>query len=516
MKILRIVLIVALVPLLGWGWWASASKDATAPEIAFENDAAAILQSRQGLVGIVAYLEGEPTLFLPERQLTRRTLTRDEREQIWHTWQSFLDHVLALDSLGQAYSDFHALDNDDDKKRAFKLAFAAFLAQYRYALDFIRITENDPTLHVVMNEPVPELGLPAGSYSEIKFRFLNVIRGAEFARLSAIDSYYGASEDADLQAAIEDDQRAIWRAGGGSGPLLTAENGLQIVRDAGFTAWFPVQKGVSEWMGDVKVLRKNRSLISAEQIEAMGDQLEPGDILLERREWYLSNIGLPGFWPHAALYIGTPEQREAYFDDPAVRAWLATQPEDAGSLDALLKSRFAEAYALSLAEQPDGHRPRVLEAISEGVVFTTLEHSADADSVVVLRPRLSRAEKAMAIAQAFHYSGRPYDFNFDFLTDAELVCTELVSKAYEPRDGMTGLEFPMVKIVGRYATPANEIARQFDAQYGTDAQQFDFVLFLDGYERRGEAVDADVEAFRESWRRPKWHIVVQDTPLARY
>ena len=81
---------------------------------------------------------------------------------------------------------------------------------------------------------------------------------------------------------------------------------------------------------------------------------------------------------------------------------------------------------------------------------------------------------------------------------------------------MTGLSFPLVEIVGRHATPANEIARQFDENYGTEAQQFDFVLFLDGYERKGAAVEADVEAFRKSWRRPKWHILVQDTPLARY
>ncbi len=73
--------------------------------------------------------------------------------------------------------------------------------------------------------------------------------------------------------------------------------------------------------------------------------------------------------------------------------------------------------------------------MSEGVIFTTLEHSADCDSLAALRPRLPRREKAQAILRAFHYAGRPYDFNFDFGTDAELVCTELIYKAYEPAGG---------------------------------------------------------------------------------
>ena len=98
-----------------------------------------------------------------------------------------------------------------------------------------------------------------------------------------------------------------------------------------------------------------------------------------------------------------------------------------------------------------------------GVSLTTIEYSAAADSLVVLRPRVSKRVKAAAIRRAFEYRGRPYDFDFDFLTDRELVCTELVYKCYEPVGGSGGLQLPTTTILGRRVMPANLIARGFVA-----------------------------------------------------
>ena len=137
-------------------------------------------------------------------------------------------------------------------------------------------------------------------------------------------------------------------------------------------------------------------------------------------------------------------------------------------------------------------------------MFTTLEHAAGADHVAALRARLPSVEKAAAILRAFGYAGRPYDFNFDFRTDAALVCSELVYKAYEPGPGRQGLHLPLVDVLGRPVLPPSEIARLFDAEFGTPAAQLDLVQFLDGQEAAGVAVEGDVEAFRQSWGRPKW------------
>ncbi len=40
-------------------------------------------------------------------------------------------------------------------------------------------------------------------------------------------------------------------------------------------------------------------------------------------------------------------------------------------------------------------------------------------------------------------------------------------------------------------------------------QQFDVVAFLDGNEKQKKAVLASVDEFRQTWKRPKWHVFVQ-------
>ena len=483
----------------------------------FTEDIQIIENTRKSVQNILTYVKANPEIFPSQKLKKKRLTSREQRQVIWQTWQAFLDRILVLDEVGLRYETlYRELDNKKEKQHAFRIGYAAFLVQYRYAIEFITLMENDPAMHTMLNEAVPELGLQTGAYKDLKFRFLNVLRGAEFARLEAIYHVYRKDKNLSLTKGIDEDSKALWQQGGGNGTRQTFKNALKIIQDTGFTVWFPVQKEVSEWMGDVKVLRVKSSLINEDQIAEIHDLLQPGDIILERREWYLSNIGLPGYWPHAALYIGTPQEREEYFADENVSNYFADNENNNGDLNHYLKNRYPEAYKQSLEEQEHHHAPRVIEAISEGVSFTTLEHSVSADSVAILRPRLSKLEKAIAISRAFHFSGRPYDFNFDFLTDAELVCSELIYKSYESNRNYTGLTFPLQEIVGRKVTTANDMAKMFDQEYNKPNQQLDFIAFYDGHERQRKAIRTDLNTFRKSWKRSKWFIWIQDTPLVKH
>lgn len=472
-------------------------------------DLAALAAYRVGLARTVAYARTHPGLFPATRPAPGRLLGAAGRDAVRAAWKSALDYTLALDSLERFHADFFLLSDAGERARSFHAASGAFSAAYRHALDFIAIVERDPKLGVVLNDAVDDLGLPSGSYDRYKLRFLNVAAATRFAAYTLAGRAVGPPEDAAQARALAEDAAAILEAGRGRGEALTAANALNVLRQLGARAVFPVQAGLSEWMGDTRVLRHERSLIAPGQVEALGGRLRPGDVMLQRREWYLSNVGLPGFWSHAALYVGTPEERRAFFGGEDVRRWVVSRGEASGDLERLLESRHPAAAAAARAPREHGLAPRVLEAVSEGVVFTTLEHSADADSVVVLRPRLDRAAIAAALDRAWAYHGRPYDFDFDFQTDSALVCTELVYKAYEPTGQTAGLRLRLEEILGRTAIPANSLARQFDEEHGTPRAQFEFVAFLDGQERDGVAVEAGVGEFRASWRRPKWHVLVQ-------
>lgn len=228
----------------------------------------------------------------------------------------------------------------------------------------------------------------------------------------------------------------------------------------------------------------HRGLISPEQVAELRGELRPGDILIERRNWYISNSLLPGFWPHAALYLGTPEQLAdlGLDDDPRAARHL----DDFAGQDAL------------------GRDFAVIEAIGEGVIFTSLEQSVgEADALAVLRPNLEPQEMREALARALSHRGKEYDFDFDFQTTDRLVCTELVFRTY---DGI--LELPEMRpIMGQPRLAAVDYVGMWAAERFDDEPQISLVRFLDFDEPNQRAVDADADALEETLSRSRFTFV---------
>jgi hypothetical protein len=459
---------------------------------------------RKGLQSISSYLKSGNSL-LSKTDDSSEMISLPVREEMRSIWKSICDYYLAIDSIDSFHRDYPDL-NTEMQKKSFHICHASMLIEYRFALDFIERVEKIPGLAVVLNDSIPEIGLPSGTYDSFKYRFLNVLKASEFAAFEAVSIAYGKPENKLILKGIRDDSSRVWKIGTWKGEVLTLKNGVDILKNTGKKTWFPIQKGISNFAGDAKVYRIHTSLITDKQISEIVRELKPGDVILERREWYLTNIGIPGFWTHAAIYIGTPEERAEFFKSSGIASLL--KEEGCKSYEDILKKSTA-GYSLCVTADSSGHSPRVIEAIGEGVLFTSIEHSASCDSIAVLRPKLSRKEIARALIRAFRYSGRPYDFDFDFLTDSSLVCTELVYKSYEPASGIKGIIFPLEKIMGRNILPANGIAEMYVSEINKADKQFDFVLFYDGIELKEKAVKSSEKNFKKSYERPKWHVFLE-------
>ena len=428
-------------------------------------------------------------------------LSPEDKQAVRSFWSDFVEASMEMEILKKKYRGFYQIDylvKPHLHANAFLIAYAAFVTQYRTSQRVDEMVDRNPFLRNMLDEPNVDRSIPADSFSQMQRHLshpdelLRLNAGAVYMRLVRKDfrDPYG------LAVTIQSDVGQIFR-GLGKRPERLVESPLDLIETIAFTAWFPFQKEVATRMSKIRTQHRD-NFVSPALIAEYSDTFEPGDIMLERRNWYMTNVGIPGFWPHAALYVGTPEQMDAYFKGLDV---LADR-----SASAYVASNYPAAFRKLTTRTEAGAERRVLEALRDGVVFTALETSANADYLAVLRPRISREDKFKAVLAALSHTGKPYDYNFDFATDGALVCSELVYKSY---GAVAGLTFDLTTINGRLILPPNMIARKFADEYASETGQLELVLFLDGSETTGQAVPRDAEAFAASWDRPKWDVMLE-------
>ena len=416
-----------------------------------------------------------------------------ERKTIRSLWRDGAMAFLEFDLLKDKYRGFYQIDYVAEPRLhadAFLLAYMAHIAQYEACLAVVGMVE-DGFMATLLNEEGE--GIPADGFFFMKQRLThpNVI-----LRINAAAAYYDlvkrdVSIDAETIADFNVRRKALVEALGANAGLLV-ENPLAVLERVAFETVLPVQEEIALQMSHVRTTQRDY-LITPDILDHRREALRPGDLLIQRRNWHMTNIGIPGFWPHVALYVGTPSEIEAYFSE------LGFLPQER------MRTLYPEAFEALDQTDEDGYPNRVIEAIRPGVVFQSLETSARCDYLGVVRPNLPKAEKFKALLGAFAHFGKPYDLNFDFTTDNALVCSELVYKAY--RAGGPLPLHPQV-VNGRRLLPPNQLAEQAVAHMGA-GEAFEFVLFLDAVEKKGAVVERDAAAFSASWQRPKWDLMQQ-------
>lgn len=175
------------------------------------------------------------------------------------------------------------------------------------------------------------------------------------------------------------------------------------------------------FVAEIKMPRTKK--VTAEVRQKLLSILQPGDIFVTRHRQALTNLFLPGYWPHSALYVGPREQYEP-------------KPSESNYLD------YWQGDNVNLEAQKDGVR------------FRSLDETLSVDAFVVIRPSLTKAEIENAIARAITHAGKGYNFDFDFFRSDQLVCTEVVYRAY---DGIGGKNIPLTERMGRMTLSAEDL-----------------------------------------------------------
>ena len=376
---------------------------------------------------------------------SRGYFTPDEDDQVRQMLLAYRNYRVALYEIIFRCYDYREIEPASLGLRVFLVGFATGLTLYAKSLKLIQAYEHEPLVRKKLNEPDAKFELEEGFFEELLRAYSSlgnyrgIIRGAWFWRGNRreIQRLAAPGTDSEWLVSVIGKERQVvrerlmhvlrcrlrydWRAF-----LRTT---LQPVRKTRYS----VRSLICSAGANLRTTGHYVPALTAAVAARLRALLRPGDVLLVRAEKKLTAAILPGFWAHAALYVGSPRDLEAL--------GVGTQA-------------FVQKHWAALAAQDSG-LGCVIEAISPTVRIQSLEKALCADHVVVLRPALGLGQIAEAVAEAFGHVGKAYDFEFDFNISTRLVCTELIYRCYQHRGG---IEFPLVKRLGRYTLTGDDIA----------------------------------------------------------
>lgn len=216
--------------------------------------------------------------------------------------------------------------------------------------------------------------------------------------------------------------------------IVQIANSSRVVADAvNFIGARTVYLGSKFFGNTVGMLQSRRGLLYKSQkflehVKNMG--LQVLDILHEKTPFRATDRFIPGYWGHAAIYVGTEQHLKIYkvWDHPAV-----VPHHD--------KIRAGAT---------------IIEALRPGVQINSFAHFSDIDDFAVLRmnENLSYLEVQDHLIRAFKQIGKKYDFAFDVESRQEIVCSELQYLTY------TNIDFNTSKIIGRQTITVDQVAEQ--------------------------------------------------------
>jgi len=353
-----------------------------------------------------------------------------------------------------AKAEFHECWLEDSEKELVKqgitpesrltgvmLSLSSALLLYDNYLLAISLFEGDSKLRRILNERDPGYAVTSAALARVTLNYNSIGNRARVRRAIRFYERESLHSNTETSPSREREYLALLITQSPSYSVVKKWSPFYVVgRKLGFLTGITTdtltgmeREGVSLFsmvfgnaVGLVEV-RKGKLYNKEVVLADIGSNLKAGDILLEKTPFRLTDKLIPGYWGHAAVWIGTEDELKSLgiWNNPVVARYR----------DEIRGGRL------------------VVEALRSGVEMNTLQHFLNIDSLGILRkPGQSREERANTVVQALRQVGKPYDFNFDVESKGRVYCSKLVYLSYN------GIDWPTRKSLGRTTFTPDDVA----------------------------------------------------------
>ena len=303
----------------------------------------------------------------------------------------------------------------DTRMRAFVVGFLAALMLMRVASFIVDLAAKRRVVRKKLDEPEPRYGIPAKSFAMV-YKSLGSHRSM-WRFMAAVRFYKLHSEE--IMALAENPQmKDLIEILDKEAKSIQCSKRDHLIRKMLYRLYSLKRRHVSGYKKVMfQLLKLSGRVISemkqpfvkdagegkrvqADVLATLKPILRAGDVLITRHDDAMSNLFLPGYWPHAALYIGDAKERSE------------------------LGLRLPQSREAPMGEC------HFLEAKKDGVLMRHIEETLNVDAFMVLRPQLKREFLVEALSRGLTHEGKLYDFMFDFRVADRLACTEVIYRTY--------------------------------------------------------------------------------------
>ena len=378
----------------------------------------------------------------------------DEDERLRDVFVRYLSlRAALLEVVGSIQGLIEQLDEAGDREevwndrlRAFVIGFLAAAMLMRAASFVVDLAAGRSVVRKKLDEAEPRFGIPAKSFTAVyknlgsyrsMWRFLSAVR---FYELHAED-IAALARDQHMKGLIEllDEESKYFQDSKQAHIKRKLHYRLHSFKRRHVSGYKKVMfqllklsgRVVSEMRQPFVKAHGQGKRVTVGVLATIKPLLRAGDVLITRHDDAMSNLFLPGYWPHAALYIGDAQERRE----------LGVELAGAGAL------RVEECH--------------FLEAKKDGVLLRRIEETLNVDAFMVLRPKLEQEQRAQALSRGLTHEGKLYDFMFDFRVADRLACTEVIYRTYHGIGELDqAVSFELRRHSGRPCMSAEDLIEQ--------------------------------------------------------